>query len=132
WVDRVVVRATFTFIRKRRREPASAPSRVQLLDFGGADVTALPDEYLSRRRAIAVLDELPLDQRHALVLHHVLEMSVPEIAGQLEISPETVRSRLRLARTRLRARGIAGVDAASDDLQNVGPLTVAVDDPGGK
>jgi len=104
WADRIVVRATFAFIRKRRSEPASG--RATLRDVDGMALTVLPDEYLTRRRAVAVLDELPQEQRHALVLHHVLEMSVPEIAVQLSVPAETVRSRLRLGRSRLREKEI--------------------------
>jgi RNA polymerase sigma-70 factor (ECF subfamily) len=48
------------------------------------------------------LDTLPFEQRHALVLHHVLEMSVPEVAEEMRAPIETVRSRLRLGRVRLR------------------------------
>jgi RNA polymerase sigma-70 factor (ECF subfamily) len=118
WVDRVVVRATFAFIRKRRREPASSRNRLDLLD-SEATVTAQPDDYLSRRRAVAALDELPLEQRHAIVLHHVLEMSVPEIADQLDMPAETVRSRLRLARAKLRGHGIVTppLESAAGDGQ---------------
>jgi RNA polymerase sigma-70 factor (ECF subfamily) len=66
---------------------------------------ATGDEYLLRRWAVSVLDELPLPQRHAVVLHHLLDMTVPEIALELDLPRETVRSRLRLARARLRERG---------------------------
>jgi RNA polymerase sigma-70 factor (ECF subfamily) len=48
------------------------------------------------------LDALPYDQRHALVLHHVVGLSVPEVAAQLEVPLETIRSRLRLAQNKLR------------------------------
>jgi RNA polymerase sigma-70 factor (ECF subfamily) len=65
----------------------------------------VPDEYLSRRHAIRLLDLLPTEQRQVVVLHHVMEMSVPEIASELAIPFETVRSRLRLARQRLRGVG---------------------------
>ena len=38
-----------------------------------------------------------------LVLHHVLGLSVPDIASELALPFETVRSRLRLGMARLRA-----------------------------
>jgi RNA polymerase sigma-70 factor (ECF subfamily) len=56
---------------------------------------------------VRLLDRLPLEQRHALVLHHVLEMTVSEIAKELDTPVETVRSRLRLARNKLREFGFA-------------------------
>lgn len=106
WVDRVVMRATIAGLKRRRADRALA-----VLDGFAADGEASsgpqPDEYMARRHAIRVLDELPIEQRHVLVLHHALEMSVPEIASELEVPFETVRSRLRLARQRLRGLGIS-------------------------
>jgi len=101
WADRVAVRETFACLRRVRR------ARDQVSP--GADLEAVPhpggppDEYAARRRAVALLDQIPLEQRHALVLHHVVGMSVPEIATQVGIPPETVRSRLRIGIGKLRA-----------------------------
>ena len=64
--------------------------------------SALPDEYLRRRRLVALLDQLPHEQRYALVLHHVVGMSVEEIAIDTAAKAETVRTRLRLGKRRLR------------------------------
>lgn len=101
WADRVVARTTFAWLRHRRGEQARS-SAVAGLHAVHADDGARPDEYLRRRRLVRHLDALPIEQRHALVLHHVLELTVPEIARELAAPEETVRSRLRLARLRLR------------------------------
>lgn len=99
WVDRVVARATFAHLRHSRQASATRDL--------GADLHLLPqgedapDEYAQRRQAVELLDQLSYDQRHALVLHHVLEMSVPEIAEHLGVPFETVRSRLRLGKAHL-------------------------------
>jgi RNA polymerase sigma-70 factor (ECF subfamily) len=104
WVDRIAARTTFAALKKRRAlrvvgtdEPPDAP------DEGGD-----PEEYLQRRRLVAVLDELPEKQRSAIVLHFVMGMSVPEIAVELDAPEETVRSRLRLGMAHLRERMQAG------------------------
>jgi RNA polymerase sigma-70 factor (ECF subfamily) len=114
WVDRIVVRCAFAHRRraaawfKRRSEGAATP--VALGALGS------PAEYLSRRKLVELLDALPNHQRVALVMHHVLGMSVPEIAGELSIPEGTVRSRLRLGRARLRARlGPRGEVAYEDE-----------------
>src|SRR6185295_18994630 len=84
------------------------------------------DEYLLRRWAVSVLDELPLPQRHAVVLHHLLDMTVPEICEELGIPRETVRSRLRLARTRLRARGVQlGYGSFEGDVEEEASSAIA-------
>jgi RNA polymerase sigma-70 factor (ECF subfamily) len=111
WLDRVVVRSTFADLRRRRAER----SLVAIAEDPPvlADHRAQPDEYLLRRWAVRVLDELPDDQRYAVALHHVLGMSVPEVAAEVGAPQETIRSRLRLARARLRARGIDLANAAA-------------------
>lgn len=114
WTDRVVVRSTFAGIRRRRREDAERRSAAPDLRLVGGEATR-PDEYAERRRVVALLDQLPVEQRMALVMHHVLGMSVPEIAEELRVPAETVRSRLRLARARLRELGGEPDDEGDDD-----------------
>jgi RNA polymerase sigma-70 factor (ECF subfamily) len=101
WADRVTARVTFAHLRKNRRTTSHVDA--------GADLAAVPDpegrpdEYTARRKAVEMLDKLPNDQRQALVMHHVLGLSVPEIARELDIPFETVRSRLRIGIAKLRS-----------------------------
>jgi RNA polymerase sigma-70 factor (ECF subfamily) len=114
WADRVVARATFAGLRQRRREWSErAQGEPELLEQQSA---AAPDDYTERRRVVALLDALPLEQRHALVLHHVLGMSVPEIAEEANCPGETVRSRLRLGPRRMREMGLAAGGGEYDDV----------------
>ena len=99
WADRVVARVTFAWLRRRKPDLASI---LEVEDESAADETTLPDEYLRRRRLVYLLDRLPHEQRYALVLHHVLGMSVDEIALETATKLETVRTRLRLGKRRLR------------------------------
>ncbi|MDZ4697360.1 MAG: RNA polymerase sigma factor [Deltaproteobacteria bacterium] len=102
WVDRVVVRMVFRQLRRFKNEPSRSLGSIPFdSDTLVADAPA-PDSYLHRRSLVAALDRLPFDQRHALVLHHVLDMTIPEISEQLNIPVETVRSRLRLAAQKMR------------------------------
>ena len=96
------MRTTLGLLKKSRRERAQKNSGADLMLV--ADSADHHESYASRRELIKQLDELSYDQRHALVLHHVLGMSVPEIAEHLTVPFETVRSRLRLGQTALRAR----------------------------
>jgi RNA polymerase sigma-70 factor (ECF subfamily) len=97
WADRVVARTTFAWLGRRRAQEQGV-----MAASGEAESGQSPDEFVARRRVVLALDGLPFEQRHALVLHHVLEMSVPEIAEETGAPFETVRSRLRLGRLRLR------------------------------
>ncbi|MEQ9495936.1 MAG: RNA polymerase sigma factor [Deltaproteobacteria bacterium] len=98
WVDRIVARRTFVEIDKLRKARArEAEVDVELMTVGPAD------EYLARRRVARLLDGLPEDQRRAVVLHHCVGMSVPEIAELLEVPFDTAKSRLRLGMKKLRS-----------------------------
>ena len=101
WADRVVARVVFASLRKTR----GAREQVGGEDEAGEAVAedATPDAYVFRRDMARLLDALSDEQRHAMVLHHVMGMSVPEMTEELGIPFETVRSRLRLGRTNLRA-----------------------------
>jgi RNA polymerase sigma-70 factor (ECF subfamily) len=58
-----------------------------------------------RRQALEMLlDELPPPQAEVLVLHSALDFTVEEVAAAVGRPPETVRSRLRLAKRALRER----------------------------
>ena len=98
WVDRVVARSTFTTLRRLRAE--TQPGAEDVADRERDPSDASP--YESRRELAAALDQLPQDQRQALVLHFSVGMTVPEIAEAVAAPFETVRSRLRLAKAALR------------------------------
>jgi RNA polymerase sigma-70 factor (ECF subfamily) len=100
WVDRITARTTFAHLRRTRGRDARADAYAEPEELGVAE--PLDEQYAARRRAVRLLDQLPDEQRHALVLHHVLGMTVGEIADQLATPVETVRSRMRLGRNRLR------------------------------
>ena len=101
WADRIVVRSTFERRRRERarhaREGGDLPS-----DEAAALRQSAPELALDRRALVAALERLNVQQRDALVLHHVVGMSVPEVADHLEAPIETVRSRLRLGMGALR------------------------------
>jgi RNA polymerase sigma-70 factor, ECF subfamily len=100
WCDRITVRTAIAHARRSRAEALESLSE-EGTDSGSESGS---DDYLARRDAVKVLDSLPVEQRSAMVLHHLLGYSVPEIAAHEGISADTVKSRLRLAMTRLRAR----------------------------
>lgn len=76
WSDRVTVRATFSYLRRARRLREKVDTEADLLVVPSPD--GPPDEYAARRRVVKMLDKVPDEQRQALVLHHVMGMSVPE------------------------------------------------------
>lgn len=116
WSDRITMRVTLAQIRRGRRErKRQVPA--------GADLQAVrspddpPDAYLARRRTVGMLDQLPEEQRQAVVMHHVAGLSVPEVAEELAIPFETARSRLRLGIRKLREQSQreSGEPGGTDD-----------------
>jgi len=103
WVDRIVVRSTFEGRRRARlrstREGAELPG-----DDSAPMRQSSPEWSLDRRALVLALEQIHAEQRDALVLHHVVGMSVPEVAESLGAPLETVRSRLRLGMSQLRQR----------------------------
>jgi RNA polymerase sigma-70 factor (ECF subfamily) len=107
WIDRVAVRATFAWRRRAAARREVLHAEPEEMPPGDREAPSGPDAFVARRRFVVLLDTIPEEQRDTLVMHHVLGFSVPEIAAELSISAETIRSRLRLGRSRLRA-GMGG------------------------
>jgi RNA polymerase sigma-70 factor (ECF subfamily) len=83
-------------------------SRGLLNDGGAANDAAHPSgEELAfwraaGRRLVACLDELPIEQRAAFLLHHEDGFTVEVLAASLDVGTETVQSRLGLGLKKLR------------------------------
>jgi RNA polymerase sigma-70 factor, ECF subfamily len=100
WADRIVVRTVFAHLRRARLSQARhVEYSPDLLPVSDGDTG---QSFLARRKAVRALDLLPDEQREVLVMHHVLGLSVREIAEEIATPFETVRSRLRLGMARLR------------------------------
>jgi RNA polymerase sigma-70 factor, ECF subfamily len=101
WADRITVRTVLRQLGRRQREREQrSHAEPELRALHGT--TEAGEDYSARRRLARVLDTLPEAQRQALVMHHVVGMSVPELAAELGVSFDTAKSRLRLGMERLR------------------------------
>jgi len=101
WADRVTARQAMASARQRsvaRARFSLVPEQdLELLaDRTGAN----QEDYVARRQVVRQLDAIPEAQRQVLVLHHVVGLAVGEIAAELGVPLETVRSRLRLGKAR--------------------------------
>jgi RNA polymerase sigma-70 factor, ECF subfamily len=97
WVDAIVVREA---IRLNGR----ARSILRLLSgrLAAPDQLRDPSAHFAVHELAAMLRSLPVPQRAAVALHYDAGYTVAETAELLGVPVETVRSRLRLARQRLR------------------------------
>ena len=93
WVRRVAFNLVLNEFRRTRRFVAA------LARIGPpAEVPALPEEDLD---LIAGLGRLPVRHRQMLVLHHLADLPVEQVARELGIPVGTAKSRLRRAREAL-------------------------------
>jgi RNA polymerase sigma-70 factor, ECF subfamily len=99
WADTIAVRTAVRHARSRRMRSARDVSvDPEELSF---EVTT-PAGHGVPRALVEYLAELPETRRVALVLRHVLDYSVEEIAELTEVSPNTVKDRLVQAREQVR------------------------------
>src|SRR5690606_25277861 len=102
WARCVATRAVLKH-RARQRRHLVWEGDADLLEAIDVDVPDHPEEQLPRSLR-EYLAELPIEQAEALVLHHALGYSIAEIAEIAELSPNTIKSRIRLATRELRRR----------------------------
>ena len=78
------------------------------LEFEDENTSFQPEEradYSDTKRLVAeMLDNLPADQKMVLLMYYVQEMSIKEIAEALEISENTVKSRMSYGKKKMRAQ----------------------------
>lgn len=95
WIRTVAYRLAVSRWRRAQRA-LRPPDRSQLRDG-----TAEPD--VSRVELLRALQQLPADQRRAVVLHHLCDMSVRDIATETGAPVGTVKARLSRGRAALAA-----------------------------
>jgi len=102
WADRIVARASWAHIKKRRKE-------AQVLRFGweeaqqqGRGPAAAAGDPLLRSRLAHHLGRIKPARRAVLVMRLVGGMSLEQIASSCELPLNTVKDRLRVGRKELR------------------------------
>lgn len=107
WLYQIAHNLLVDQYRRARPEISSDDESAPLAQMQ-AEESDQPERALSdfeqRRRLQQALDELPDDQRIALQLRLEQEMPLEEIAGVTGVGRETVKSRLRYALDKLKAR----------------------------
>ena len=83
------------------------------------------DEKEVRRLVMEILNQLPEDQRVVLGMFYYEDMSVKEIASILEVSDNTVKSRLNYGRKKVKEL-VLDLEKKGTKLYNVAPFTFFV------
>jgi RNA polymerase sigma-70 factor (ECF subfamily) len=98
WSYRVVVRRCHSELRHAQRRPGAIELLPSHAAIGDEQISVSQRDELER-----AFTRLPVDQRAVLVLMYYRDLTIPEIASALDVSPGTVKSRLHYARDAMRA-----------------------------
>jgi RNA polymerase sigma-70 factor (ECF subfamily) len=109
WVRTTAYRLAVS--RWRRRRTAQRPPDRALSPTG---TTAEVDP--SHVALVAALRQLPAEQRQALVLHHIADLPVQQVAAEVGCPEGTIKARLSRGRTALAAL-LSDIDDAAGGLQ---------------
>ena len=111
WIYRIVVNQARNrqrwWRRRHRADQVSLDDYVRTFGDVVSHQDVLPDRQLASKETAArirrALDDLPFDQRTALILREIDGLRYEEIAFTLDVAVGTVKSRLTRARQALRA-----------------------------
>jgi RNA polymerase sigma-70 factor, ECF subfamily len=102
WSDRIAVRTAIRHARQRRVRGLRFQPTEDLDEFALSSDTSDPYEPDLPRELRHYLAQLPEARRVVLVLRHMMDYSIEEIAELTEASPNTVKDRLLHAREEVR------------------------------
>jgi RNA polymerase sigma-70 factor, ECF subfamily len=109
WLLRIATNACYDVLRRQGRRPQSSLDQM----YEDSDAPPIPDadaespelaaEHKEVQRSVQrALDQIPADQRAAIVLRDLQGLSYEEIAATLNVNLGTVKSRINRGRARLR------------------------------
>lgn len=103
WMRRIALNEAYSYLRRGQGkfQDVSYDDGLEHVDDQSED---LARRVQARDSIVKVLKGIPHPYREALVLFHVEELSVEEIAGLLDLGPSAVKMRLKRARSQFETR----------------------------
>jgi RNA polymerase sigma-70 factor, ECF subfamily len=102
WLSSIVVRTAGKRLRRRRLQIRLGLRSHEPIDPEQIVSRQAPPDVAAELRAVyALLEQLPVEERIALVLRRVERLEIPEIAEHMQLSISTVKRRLSAAEGRL-------------------------------
>jgi RNA polymerase sigma-70 factor (ECF subfamily) len=99
WIHRILIHACYA----EAKRASKWSTNIVALPIDGPATRDTTQDVVTRDALDRGFRRLPAEQRAAFVLHHHLGWSVAEIADNLGVPTETIKSRLRYATSTLRA-----------------------------
>ena len=110
WANRIASNISISYLRKSR-PVLFATDEQEELTLGSIPETTeefLPAEFVQtqdkREKLMAAIEELPEKQRTAIYMHYFSEMPLKDVAQELGVNENTVKSRLNAGRASIRAK----------------------------
>ncbi|WP_460741783.1 RNA polymerase sigma factor [Mariniluteicoccus endophyticus] len=101
WLYRIASNAALMIIRRRKEQSMDMDEYAERHE-GVSDAMDMADQVIENDRLQKAINNLPLKLRAALVLREIADCTYEDIAAQLDIPVQTVKSRLNRARAQLR------------------------------
>jgi RNA polymerase sigma-70 factor, ECF subfamily len=102
WLLTITRRIAIDVLRKQQREPVVSPVFVDEDGERWETLLGADENADLRRTLVAVMQDLPDDQRHAIELAYFQGMSHSQIADYLDQPVGTIKTRIRLGMKKLR------------------------------
>lgn len=135
WLKRIATNNAKNWLRKKQpllfsqMEDDDDEGNEQSVDFQDMDLTKQPEEALDAKTKKQLLwdiiDELSDEQRLVINMFYFQQMSVSDIAQMLEVSPNTVKSRLNYGRKKIEAK-VLDLEKQGTKLYGLAPIAFFV------
>jgi RNA polymerase sigma-70 factor (ECF subfamily) len=107
WLNRITANKATDYLRKRKEPLDVDISELEgVADFPEEDPLLIPEQYVDNaetsRIIIEVIDSLPLPQRAVIYYYYFEGLTISQIAETLACAEGTVKSRLAVARAKIR------------------------------
>lgn len=118
WVNTIVRNEALNYLKRNKEytfsdctsEDEDGYKNDEMFDIEEDNIDFIPDEHLdyteTKRLMNEMLDSLPAEQRICIFLHFYEQLSMQEISLILNCGEETVKSRIRYAKKKLRAQTV--------------------------
>ncbi|MDL2293938.1 sigma-70 family RNA polymerase sigma factor [Ruminococcaceae bacterium OttesenSCG-928-D13] len=107
WLNQITANKCTSALRKKRELLGDEEDEAERLDLSDEDILVLPDGKLdddeTKRMILEVVDNLPTPQKLCVYYYYYEQLTIAQIAENLQCSEGTVKSRLTAARDKIRA-----------------------------